>query len=193
MQKSFSEKVLYAHDAHIKYIEELEEEAELQRIEEIEANQLEELRTGGFVPPENEISEYSDNPNLHMFALNALQSEIFALINDLSAIEESFIEAQVLDFVVPSAMQSNHKHERVHTGIIKFECKVCNFRANRFTTMEDHKNNEQGYICPICQERACEYSDIKHHVFESHGEYLAVDEPIGFVDSASSWMFFKGE
>ncbi|EFO89748.1 hypothetical protein CRE_07342 [Caenorhabditis remanei] len=64
MQKSFSEKVLYAHDAHIKYIEELEEEAELQRIEEIEANQLEELRTGGFVPPENEISEYSDNPNL---------------------------------------------------------------------------------------------------------------------------------
>ncbi|EFO89640.1 hypothetical protein CRE_07343 [Caenorhabditis remanei] len=88
---------------------------------------------------------------------------------------------------------SNPKHERVHTGIIKFECKVCNFRANRFTTMEDHKNNEQGYICPICQERACEYSDIKHHVFESHGEYLAVDEPIGFVDSASSWMFFKGE
>lgn len=30
-------------------------------------------------------------------------------------------------------------HERIHTGIIKFECKICDFRCNRYIQMENHK------------------------------------------------------
>lgn len=45
------------------YIREQEEEVELQRLEEIEANRIEELQTGGFIPPENEISQPSEDPN----------------------------------------------------------------------------------------------------------------------------------
>lgn len=30
-------------------------------------------------------------------------------------------------------------HERIHTGIIKFECKICDFKANRYVEMEEHK------------------------------------------------------
>lgn len=50
-------------DLYEEYIREQEEEVELQRLEEIEANRIEELQTGGFIPPENEISQPSEDPN----------------------------------------------------------------------------------------------------------------------------------
>ncbi|CAP34313.1 Protein CBR-TRA-4 [Caenorhabditis briggsae] len=84
-------------------------------------------------------------------------------------------------------------HERVHTGIIKFECKVCDFKANRYVAMEEHKKEEHGYVCAICNARHAEYPELKHHVYEEHGGYLAADEPSAYVESPRMWLLYKGE
>ncbi|EFP03388.1 CRE-TRA-4 protein [Caenorhabditis remanei] len=84
-------------------------------------------------------------------------------------------------------------HERVHTGIIKFECKVCDFKANRYVAMEEHKKEEHGYRCAICNDRVAEYPELKHHVYEEHGGYLATDDPSSYVESSRMWLLYKGE
>ncbi|VDM26100.1 unnamed protein product [Toxocara canis] len=70
-------------------------------------------------------------------------------------------------------------HERIHTGIIKFECKVCDFKCNRFIQMECHNREEHGYICSICQDRLSEWSDIKNHTLSEHGGYLTSESNSG--------------
>ncbi|CAB3400208.1 unnamed protein product [Caenorhabditis bovis] len=84
-------------------------------------------------------------------------------------------------------------HERVHTGIIKFECKVCDFKANRFIQMEEHMKNEHGYVCSICHTRVAEWSDLKHHTLTDHGGYLASDRVTGHIESPRLWILYKGE
>lgn len=75
-------------------------------------------------------------------------------------------------------------HERIHTGIIKFECKVCDFKCNRFVQMECHNKEEHGYICAICQDRLSEWSEMKNHTLSEHGGYLT-------SESNSGWHLFN--
>ncbi|KAL7078945.1 hypothetical protein ACQ4LE_001650 [Meloidogyne hapla] len=64
-------------------------------------------------------------------------------------------------------------HERIHTGIIKFECKICDFKCNRFLNMEEHRKDEHGYLCTICQSKLGEWADLKNHMLIEHGGYLS--------------------
>ncbi|VDK45825.1 unnamed protein product [Anisakis simplex] len=84
-------------------------------------------------------------------------------------------------------------HERIHTGIIKFECKVCDFKCNRFVQMEYHNKEEHGYICSICHDRLSEWSDIKNHTLSEHGGYLTTESNSGYIESPRVWVMFKGE
>ncbi|CAJ0583727.1 unnamed protein product, partial [Mesorhabditis spiculigera] len=84
-------------------------------------------------------------------------------------------------------------HERIHTGIIKFECKICDFKCNRFLKMEEHTKEEHGYICPICQEKFTEWSELKNHTLSDHGGYLSSDSTSGYIESPRVWVLFKGE
>ncbi|KJH46745.1 zinc finger, C2H2 type, partial [Dictyocaulus viviparus] len=70
-------------------------------------------------------------------------------------------------------------HERIHTGIIKFECKICDFRCNRYIQMENHKKEDHGYLCSICQESFGEWAEIKNHTLSKHGGYLTSDTYTG--------------
>ncbi|CAI2350384.1 unnamed protein product [Caenorhabditis sp. 36 PRJEB53466] len=296
------------------YIREQEEEVELQRLEEIEANRIEELQTGGFIPPENEISQPSEDPD-HIplpgentggyvpqfdhygrikqmkrpykkkispqcpFCDKRFRNE-FSLKKHFAKKHEEMIEFKQclkcfkclendaelanhdceltfvcfectpirnlctdqrllnhrkkfhrgansgfrcsfcnMKFLTPRKLRKHKKmshvftktfqchfceeifisevavmtHERVHTGIIKFECKVCDFRANRYVTMEEHKKDEHGYICAICHGKFAEYGELKHHVYEEHGGYLAVDEPTAYVETPRTFLLYKGE
>ncbi|KAK6766374.1 hypothetical protein RB195_025964 [Necator americanus] len=84
-------------------------------------------------------------------------------------------------------------HERIHTGMIKFECRICDYKANRFVQMDEHCKNEHGYICSICQEKTAEWSDMKHHTLVKHGGYLATEQSAGYIESPRVWVLFKGE
>uniref|UniRef100_F1L5C2 Zinc finger and BTB domain-containing protein 16 n=1 Tax=Ascaris suum TaxID=6253 RepID=F1L5C2_ASCSU len=84
-------------------------------------------------------------------------------------------------------------HERIHTGIIKFECKVCDFKCNRFVQMECHNKEEHGYICAICQDRLSEWSEMKNHTLSEHGGYLTSESNSGYIESPRVWVMFKGE
>lgn len=301
-------------DLYEEYIREQEEEVELQRLEEIEANRIEELQTGGFIPPENEISQPSEDPNYIPlpgenngglvprfdyygrikqlkrpykkkvspqcpFCDKRFRNE-FSLKKHFAKKHEEMVEFQQclkcfkcvendaemanhdceltyvcfectpirnlctdnrllnhrkkfhrgansgfrcsfcnMKFLTPRKLRKHKKmshvftktfqchfceeifisevavmtHERMHTGIIKFECKVCDFRANRYTAMEEHKRDEHGYVCAICHERHAEYPEMKHHVYEEHGGYLAADEPTAYVETPRMWILYKGE
>lgn len=84
-------------------------------------------------------------------------------------------------------------HERIHTGIIKFECKICDFKCNRFLNMEEHRKEEHGYLCTICQEKLSEWSDLKNHMLIEHGGYLSSEFSSGYIESPRVWQMFKGE
>ncbi|VDL77164.1 unnamed protein product [Nippostrongylus brasiliensis] len=98
-------------------------------------------------------------------------------------------------------------HERIHTGIIKFECKICDFRCNRYIQMENHKKEDHGYLCSICQESYGEWAEIKNHTLSKHGGYLTSDTYAGikgffvisallfrgYVESPRVWALFKGD
>ncbi|EGT37762.1 hypothetical protein CAEBREN_15009 [Caenorhabditis brenneri] len=83
--------------------------------------------------------------------------------------------------------------ESIHTGIIKFECKNCDFKANRYVAMKEHKKEEHGYVCAICNERHAEYAELKHHAYDEHGGYMAANEHTAYVESPRTWMLYKGE
>ncbi|EPB77438.1 zinc finger, C2H2 type [Ancylostoma ceylanicum] len=84
-------------------------------------------------------------------------------------------------------------HERIHTGIIKFECKICDFRCNRYIQMENHKKEDHGYLCSICQESFGEWAEIKNHTLSKHGGYLTSDTYTGYIESPRVWALFKGD
>uniref|UniRef100_A0A914V8N6 C2H2-type domain-containing protein n=1 Tax=Plectus sambesii TaxID=2011161 RepID=A0A914V8N6_9BILA len=84
-------------------------------------------------------------------------------------------------------------HERIHTGIIKFECKICDFKCNRYVRMEEHRKEEHGYICSICQERLSEWSEMKNHTLVAHGGYLTSENNASYIESPRVWIMFKGE
>lgn len=39
--------------------------------------------------------------------------------------------------------------------------------------MEEHRREDHGYLCPVCQKNLIEYSDIKNHTLIEHGGYLS--------------------
>jgi len=84
-------------------------------------------------------------------------------------------------------------HERIHTGIIKFECKICDFKCNRYLAMEKHRQEEHGYLCSICQAKLSEWSDIKNHTLNEHGGYLSSEFTSGYIECPRVWVMFKGE
>ncbi|VDK47075.1 unnamed protein product [Cylicostephanus goldi] len=270
------------------YIEEQEAEMEQQRQEEIEANRIEELQTGGFIPPESEIEASSFEVDVERIPLPGennggvaprfdqygrlkqlkrpykkkispqcpfcdkrfrneyslkkhfvkKHSELVEfkqctrcykcvkddeeLENHLCELRCSPIESQEevpqrcansgfkcnlcnLKFLTPRKLRKHKKmshvftktyqchfceeifisevavmtHERIHTGMIKFECRICDYKANRYIQMDEHCKNEHGYICSICQEKTAEWSDMKHHTLVKHGGYLATEQNAG--------------
>uniref|UniRef100_A0A0K0F8X9 C2H2-type domain-containing protein n=1 Tax=Strongyloides venezuelensis TaxID=75913 RepID=A0A0K0F8X9_STRVS len=84
-------------------------------------------------------------------------------------------------------------HERIHTGIIKFECKICDYKCNRYIYMEEHKKEEHGYICSICQNKFSEWTDIKNHTLLEHGGYLTSETNTGYIECPRVWVLYKGE
>ncbi|CAJ0947808.1 unnamed protein product, partial [Mesorhabditis belari] len=84
-------------------------------------------------------------------------------------------------------------HERIHTGIIKFECTICDFRCNRYLEMENHKRDEHGYLCSICQLCFGDWSEMKAHTLHDHEGYLTSDADATYIESPRVWVMFKGE
>ncbi|VDK17938.1 unnamed protein product [Anisakis simplex] len=70
-------------------------------------------------------------------------------------------------------------HERIHTGIIKFECRICDYKCNRFINMEQHQREEHGYICSVCHTKLAEWSELKNHTLQEHGGYLTIESNTG--------------
>uniref|UniRef100_A0A0R3RXK5 C2H2-type domain-containing protein n=1 Tax=Elaeophora elaphi TaxID=1147741 RepID=A0A0R3RXK5_9BILA len=78
-------------------------------------------------------------------------------------------------------------HERIHTGIIKFECRICDFKCNRFVWMEEHQKEEHGYICSVCQHKCAEWGALKDHTLQEHGGYLTSESNAGLTFVFSSF------
>uniref|UniRef100_A0A8R1TLF3 C2H2-type domain-containing protein n=1 Tax=Onchocerca volvulus TaxID=6282 RepID=A0A8R1TLF3_ONCVO len=72
-------------------------------------------------------------------------------------------------------------HERIHTGMIKFECRICDFKCNRFVWMEEHQKEEHGYICSVCQHKCAEWGALKDHTLQEHGGYLTSESNAGLI------------
>lgn len=84
-------------------------------------------------------------------------------------------------------------HERIHTGIIKFECRICDYKCNRFVGMEEHQREEHGYICAVCHLKCAEWGALKDHTLSEHGGYLTSESNAGYIDSPRVWVMYKGE
>ncbi|CAJ0574426.1 unnamed protein product, partial [Mesorhabditis spiculigera] len=85
-------------------------------------------------------------------------------------------------------------HERIHTGIIKFECQICDYRCGRYQEMERHKQEEHGWRCAICKDTFAEWNDLKNHTMHSHGGYLTNEAmSSSYIESPRVWLMFKGE
>ncbi|GMR36716.1 hypothetical protein PMAYCL1PPCAC_06911 [Pristionchus mayeri] len=304
------------HVEYLEYIAQQEEEIQLQKIEEQELNRLEELQSGGFIPPENELASASfdidvnriplpgENTNgiIPRFDRNGLlrqpkrpyrkkvspqcnfcdkrfRNEVSLKKHLLKKHPESIEFVQCLDcfkclnekddltnhdcdltfmcyeclpmrnlcnaqrlllhrakfhrgansgfrcnecnlkFLTPRKLRKHKKmahvftktyachfcdelftsevsvitHERMHTGIIKFECLICDFRCNRYLEMEAHKKEEHGYLCSICRKPFAEWSEIKDHTLKEHGGYLTSESNTGYIESPRVWVMYKGE
>ncbi|EFO85725.1 hypothetical protein CRE_02079 [Caenorhabditis remanei] len=84
-------------------------------------------------------------------------------------------------------------HERIHTGILKFECIVCDFKANRYMLMEQHAKEHHGYVCSVCQLKCPNWNDIKDHMFTEHSCYVTEDASHAYIESPRIWLMYKGE
>ncbi|VDN07361.1 unnamed protein product [Thelazia callipaeda] len=80
-------------------------------------------------------------------------------------------------------------HERIHTGIIKFECRICDFKCNRFIWMEEHQKEEHGYICSVCQHKCAEWGALKDHTLQEHGGYLTSESNAGLHLFFIFWFY----
>lgn len=72
--------------------------------------------------------------------------------------------------------------------------------------MEEHRKEEHGFICSICQQRLSEWGEIKNHTLSEHGGYLTSEHNaskctldnvchklVGYIESPRVWLMFKGE
>ncbi|CAB3404632.1 unnamed protein product [Caenorhabditis bovis] len=84
-------------------------------------------------------------------------------------------------------------HERIHTGILKFECLVCDQKTNRYMQMEEHKKEHHGFVCSVCQEKCSSWNEMKDHTFSEHGGYMTEESKHAYVDSPRTWIMYKGD
>uniref|UniRef100_A0A1I7UCA1 C2H2-type domain-containing protein n=1 Tax=Caenorhabditis tropicalis TaxID=1561998 RepID=A0A1I7UCA1_9PELO len=84
-------------------------------------------------------------------------------------------------------------HERIHTGILKFECTVCDFKASRYLQMEEHTRDHHGYVCSVCQTKCQNWNDIKDHMFKKHSCYVTEESSHSYIESPRIWLMYKGE
>ncbi|KAE9551043.1 hypothetical protein FO519_005743 [Halicephalobus sp. NKZ332] len=260
---------------HLAYLLQQEEEMQAMRAEEIEANRIEEITSGGFIPPQDDMDarKYIIDPSsiplpgeltngvtprydkfgvLHQpkrvykkkvspqcpFCDKRFRNE-HSLKKHIEKKHEDCTEfAQCLDcfkcvptkedlpnhhcdmkFLTPRKLRKHKKmshvftktypchfcdelftsetgvttHERIHTGIIKFECKICDYKCNRFNVMEGHRKEEHGYVCAVCNEKQSEWADIKNHTLTTHGGYLSMNNTSDYILSPRVWVMYKGE
>lgn len=81
-------------------------------------------------------------------------------------------KCQFCDEYFPTDMQVC-AHERIHTGKVRWECPLCDYRCNRSTKLLDHKKTEHGYLCMLCGEPQPEWNNLKNHTLEKHQGYLS--------------------
>uniref|UniRef100_A0A1I7XU03 C2H2-type domain-containing protein n=1 Tax=Heterorhabditis bacteriophora TaxID=37862 RepID=A0A1I7XU03_HETBA len=204
------------------------------REDEMERNRIEELTSGGFIPPQSEIEaeNFDVTVNKLVFCFITFYLDVAFLIckyyifsiplpGELSnGVPARFdVYGQLRQPKRPYKKRKHKKmshvfvktypchfceelftsevsvvtHERMHTGIIKFECKICDFKANRYLDMEEHKKEEHGYLCSICQEKFAEWSEIKNHTLREHGGYLTSESNTGYIECPRVWVMMKGE
>ena len=96
------------------------------------------------------------------------------------------------DEYFPSDTQAS-LHERIHTGKVKYECDVCDYRANRWTKLERHQREEHGYLCSICHLKMAEWGQLKYHTLQEHAGYLSDHSQAICIESPRVWLLFKGE
>jgi hypothetical protein len=53
--------------------------------------------------------------------------------------------------------------------------------------MEEHRREEHGYVCSICQSKFAEWSDIKNHTLNEHGGYLTSETNSGRLSFYRFW------
>jgi hypothetical protein len=46
--------------------------------------------------------------------------------------------------------------------------------------MEEHRKDEHGYLCTICQQKQSEWGDLKNHMLIDHGGYLSSEFNTGW-------------
>ncbi|UMM39882.1 hypothetical protein L5515_016748 [Caenorhabditis briggsae] len=185
----FLEKNLYKRhlrDKHPKlydlFIEQQSEECEAQKQAERDHQLFDEMKTGSFIPPLCSGIGYGHSPLRARFSCKEClkrfltprklrkhmkMSHVFTTTYQCHFCDELFINET-----------ARYTHERIHTGIIKFECQICDYRANRYSDMEEHNLNEHGYVCPICQHKTM---------------IQASEDSISYIESPRLWMLFKGE
>lgn len=56
--------------------------------------------------------------------------------------------------------------------------------------MEEHRKDEHGYLCTICQSKLGEWADLKNHMLIEHGGYLSSEFNSG--SKVSSRIINKG-
>jgi hypothetical protein len=49
--------------------------------------------------------------------------------------------------------------------------------------MEEHRKEEHGYICAICNAKESEWSGIKNHTLNEHGGYLSSETNSGLSEN----------
>ncbi|UMM18336.1 hypothetical protein L5515_014449 [Caenorhabditis briggsae] len=84
-------------------------------------------------------------------------------------------------------------HERVHTGILKFECTVCDFKSSRYMQMEEHQKDHHGYVCSVCQCKCQNWNDVKDHMLTEHSCYITGEASHAYIESPRIWIMYKGE
>lgn len=47
--------------------------------------------------------------------------------------------------------------------------------------MEEHQNEEHGYICSVCHHKCAEWGSLKDHTLQEHGGYLTSESNSGLV------------
>lgn len=84
-------------------------------------------------------------------------------------------------------------HERIHTGKIKYECNICDYKCNRWSRLTEHKQVDHGYLCMQCGDRMMEFEQLKYHTLAQHEGYLSAENQAMFLVSPRLWILYKGE
>ena len=57
--------------------------------------------------------------------------------------------------------------------------------------MEEHRKDEHGYLCAICNSKEAEWSGIKNHTLMEHGGYLSSETNSGLLKLILFYLFIQ--